>query len=214
MGKAKRKQHNKNADEYSRYSDVAYGSTKERKKKMQELGISDAKYLKQHSDRHTAVFEKNGKIIVAARGTEIKRGWRDRLEDLGSDLLVGMGMQQLGTRYKNLKSQTDALAEQYGKDNIIMTGHSLGGTLADSVAKASGYEAHVFNPGSSPAQMAAGSKMGAFKQRQTHDVHTYHATGDVISTSSKGSMRTRQNLHQFDKKKGIGAHSLENFRLL
>lgn len=70
-----------------------------------------------------------GEIIIAYTGTNLKV---DADQDISTDLLsIGAGK---GYHYEEAYNFYDKIAAKYGSENITLTGHSLGGNVAQRVA--------------------------------------------------------------------------------
>ena len=70
-----------------------------------------------------------GEIIIAYTGTDLKV---DPDKDIPTDLLsIGAGK---GYHYEEAYNFYDKIAAKYGSENITLTGHSLGGNVAQRVA--------------------------------------------------------------------------------
>lgn len=134
------------------------------------------------SNENRSVYTKDGKAKVAFAGTNFaKRRW---IDDVGSDLLVGLGLQDYSSRMKNAKKTTDAAIQKYGKDNVSLTGHSLGGSQAAYVSRARGLNASGFN--------AAWSPVDLLRKRTYSKFSNMTATGDPISALGRGLSRMKQ----------------------
>lgn len=79
-----------------------------------------------------AIFKKSGETVVAFRGTA-------QAMDVVADLKLGTGM---NTTYFDLGQQFASFASG---PNVIVTGHSLGGAIAQVVANRGGYRMATFN---------------------------------------------------------------------
>lgn len=82
----------------------------------------------------TAFRDKDtGEIILSYTGTNLESGWSERIKDgLKSDIgEIGLGLGS--THYEPAYEFYEKVREKYG-DNIILTGHSLGGNIAQRVA--------------------------------------------------------------------------------
>lgn len=97
----------------------------------------------------TTYFNKDtGKSTIRYRETNPKN-----LRDLGTDLLIGLGVQGLGSRFKRAEKVYDKASKKYGgKSNVDVIGHSLGGSLALHVNQTRGAKATAFNPGAGPLE--------------------------------------------------------------
>lgn len=78
----------------------------------------------------------DGSIVIAHRGT-------DGLKDLGSDLSIGR--QNLPAQFDDADNFTQEIMSEFG-DEVVHTGHSLGGGLAQLVGHKYGTESIAFDP--------------------------------------------------------------------
>ena len=76
-------------------------------KKPSERGEVDG-YKQVKGDKRSAVYEKNGKAIVALRGTDFRSG-----KDLRDDVVLASGL--IKKRYKNDKRLGESAIKKYGK---------------------------------------------------------------------------------------------------
>lgn len=91
----------------------------------------------------TAFKDKNtGKVVVSYTGTNPSG---DFGMDISADVYsIGFG---IGYHYDNAYTFYEKMAEKYGADNLILTGHSLGGNVAQRVAlKYNARMTIVYNP--------------------------------------------------------------------
>ena len=91
----------------------------------------------------TAFKDKNtGKVVVSYTGTNPDGEFiKDGLTDIYS---IGLGF---GYHYDNAYTFYEKMAEKYGAENLILTGHSLGGNVAQRVAlKYNARMTIVYNP--------------------------------------------------------------------
>jgi hypothetical protein len=128
------------------------------------------------------------------------------LRDLGTDALIALGLQGVGSRFKRAEKVYDKAALKYGgKDNIEVMGHSLGGSLALHVNQTRGAKATAFNPGAGPLEPlkhAANkvlAKLGNKKAKrriknQRMKAEVVHNVGDPISLFSLGGGDYRKHI--------------------
>ena len=136
---------------YATFSGVAY---LEKDKRPDIFGLD---YLEDESSNNLAVYKgrANKNIVISYRGTKPTNGI-----DLLSDALILTGYEkQASLRFENALREAERLLDKYPDANILFTGHSLGGALAefviDEIKGNSKYrnrniKSIVFNPGKSP----------------------------------------------------------------
>lgn len=119
--------------------------------------------------------------ILGYRGTEITE-----LKDYMSDLHILFGTQAWNTRFNASVQSYENAKKAYPDYHSIITGHSLGGTIAYFIAQKFNPDRCVaFNPGSSANPTFA--QLIADTQRQkpwTRHVFTYRMSRDPISSLS------------------------------
>ena len=105
--------------------------------------VDDHIYLKDLSNIDRAVYQHKytKKVTIAFRGTD-PTNWRD----LTTDALMTTGWGAWGSRFKNARKITEEVIRRYGKENVVVTGHSLGGAQALHVSQRYGLKAEVYNP--------------------------------------------------------------------
>ena len=148
------------------------------------------------SNENRVVYHKGGKAKIAFRGTNPRN-----LKDLGTDLLVGLGLQDVSSRMKNAVKTTDLAIKKYGKENVSLTGHSLGGSQAAYVSRKRGLKATGFN--------AAFSRVDEIRNRTYSEFHAIQTKSDPIG----GTVR---NIRKVGKKTWVNSktwnpHALSNF---
>lgn len=137
----------------------------------------------QLSNFNRSIYTKDGKARVAFRGTDLKNS-KTRWDDLGTDALVGLGLQDLSSRMKNAKRTADLATKKYGKDNVSLTGHSLGGSQSAFVSRATGLKGTGFNSGFSPVD--------TLRKRTYSNFTNLTADGDLISSFGRKLKRMSQ----------------------
>jgi len=153
------------------------------------------------SNKRNTVYHNpsDGRVIVAFRGTQFSDP-----KDLFEDARIAFGTFSGSSRVKKGKHIVKSAAEKYGTDveNVELTGHSLGGRIAQAVGSRLGNKRiTAINPGSSPADLllpTAGSGVGK----------TYTTGTDPISLSN--TLRNPGNV-RFRPQQSLEPHGLANF---
>lgn len=97
-------------------------------------------------DRAVYVRDDGSHVVIAFRGTELHQGKHKAFRDIGTDILAGLGLESVSSRFKHAEDITKTLIQKYGKDRVFVTGHSLGGAQAMHVSNKYGVHAEVYNP--------------------------------------------------------------------
>jgi hypothetical protein len=172
---------------------------------------------KELSDTRSLVLHDGTNTILAYRGTD-QFGY-DTKADLSADfnILLGANRDNMDTnllqpaRFLHAEDKFKAVEQKYGKDNLMLSGHSLGGQLGDYIGRKHGVDAVVFNAGESPVGAVAGL-MDTIPKQQTR----FYTTGnDLISRSNllytqRADVRIVP-MKEENKNQLFGSHSLTNF---
>lgn len=87
------------------------------------------------------VYHNNHHAVIAFKGTT-PTNWRD----LSVDAAMGINVESFTNRFKNSLEVTKRAIEKYGKENLFLTGHSLGGSQALHVHQKTGIQGAAYNP--------------------------------------------------------------------
>lgn len=136
------------------------------------------------ADRTVYVNKTTGKATIAFRGTDTHNK-SNTFRDIGADISIAFGMEKYNHRFKNSLNATNATIAKYGKDNVTVTGHSLGGSEAMYVSSKTGVKGTVFNPGTSIIDVEHQNIDKAFKHKNDYqNINIDVMPGDPISSLS------------------------------
>lgn len=160
----------------------------------------------EYSTNNASTFIRpDGSAILAYRGTR-----PTNLDDLNTDAAIMAGQHRTDTphpRFVEANNHYNLVKNTY--TNVDLTGHSLGGTLADYVGRMNDESAIVFNPGESPFSLSV------IPASQTSKTTIYRTnTFDIVSFAN--SMYPHANrirvVPQTDSASTwFGSHNLTNF---
>ncbi len=174
----------------ARLADVSYKSGSERDRAIRDLHLQNTMYS--NDENAVLLNPQDGKIYVSIRGT-------DTWGDVGTDSLLAIGKQDLTARYARENALIQTLIEKYGAQNIVLTGHSLGGSIADDLHQKYDIASYEFNPGL--------SNNGLLNSKKISNHQIYYASDDPIATLSRLS---NAETHSYDFSTW-NSHSLSNF---
>lgn len=118
---------------------------------------------------------------IAFRGTTDNPLHSSFYRDAGADIAAFFGAQKLNSRYKRADRLTQQVIDKYGKENVTVTGHSLGGQLAAYVSNKYKVDASTFNALVTPKDVFDNR---AGKTDWSH-VTQYINKGDIVSESGR-----------------------------
>jgi hypothetical protein len=169
-------------------SGAAYMSGKDRDAIAQENELS---MLTNKGELSAYKSKKEKKIYVAHRGT-------DKMRDLSADVAIGLGLEKYHPRFKRARREVARIQDENPGYEIIHTGHSLGGSLAQHTGKHAGGRVVTFNKGA-----GVGSLFRRRGKNQTDYVNIYDPVS-LLSMKQKGGT-----VHKQKKIKGH-AHKIES----
>ncbi len=124
---------------------------------------------------------RTNKVVIAAKGTDLGNTKGMRMSDLKEDLHIVLNKPETMGRLKEIKRETRKLIKSYGKNNVIITGHSLGGYITADISKDLEIKGIAFNIGSSPKKL-----LPTFNDKLTHYT-TNNLSGKIIDPLSMTS---------------------------
>jgi hypothetical protein len=156
----------------------------------------------QRSRTHTTFYNSRTKqVVLAIAGTD----W-----GVADDWVTNAGIATGNTLFHNRKRASIKYAKkliaEYGKENVTVTGHSMGGWVATEVARATGVKAVVFNSAS------VGGINELYKKLMTKaDITAYHTNKLSKFDIDVVSMLNPHNSDYVPRKKGLDVHTIDNF---
>lgn len=164
----------------------------------------------EHKEKRIEKFEKDGKVIISVRGTDVTDP-----RDLANDALILTGLNHKSNRYKRNKKFVQDAIDKHGKENVEIVGHSLGGNIAKQLSRDLDVKAKVYNPGAGPRQLLQGTadriacklKPKGKRCRKAKLTTTYRTALDPVSLLGISGVNTKT-----VKQKGLDPHTLKNFK--
>ena len=191
--------------------DVASQLAQQAYKQERQRQVGSYLFDDEFSDAESAVYHdpESKKTILAARGTVV--GPKDLLADVG--VATGTNIGGYGSRFKRTQDTFDRTRAKYGGD-ISATGHSLGGTLAASLAAQNNIAATTYNRGAGLPRLSdlKCSRFNPLKRPEYCDkIENNRVQGDGVSIMGRlfGSGRWNKRI----KGKGglLNRHGIANF---
>lgn len=166
-------------------SQSSYGSQKHADK-LKQSGFSLDEEL---SNDRAKVYNDGKQTVISYRGTK-----PTDTQDLSADKSILLNKYQDHSSFKDAEKLYEKTRAKYGED-ILLTGHSLGGTKAIHVSKKYNNKKNiVFNPGS------------GLNKLETKATKVYNHKNDLIS-----GRVDKSDVLLTDNKNAIDAHKLDNY---
>ena len=151
--------------------------------------------------------DNDNSAILAYRGTDPKNVF-----DLNADAQLATGIDKLlpfQTRLSRAEDLYTSTKKNY--PNLSITGHSLGGYLAEHISRTNNEKAVIFNPGLTPITTHTLPPVGAFKPI-VYETDNF----DILSHSVHNRVYTSEvDLRTITQREGltewVGSHNLDTF---
>ncbi|GAB3871428.1 Mbeg1-like protein [Terrabacter terrigena] len=144
---------------------------------LRQLGIDPASLTGPGGFQANVYRDDDGRYVLAFAGTDPKS-----VSDWGTNAQQGLG--GLSSQHLQAIGLAQHLAAAVGSDDMVLTGHSLGGGLASAASVATDVPAVTFNaagvhPNTVIAAAALGHQTPGLDQGQ---VRNYHVRGEILTT--------------------------------
>lgn len=169
---------------------------------FREHGMDGMTMDKDLSSKKNSVFydRSTGHVVISYRGTDPSNS-----EDLFDDLAIALGLENHTSRFKKAEKLYKQAAAKYGKENITITGHSLGGNIAATVAERHDVEAHIFSPGLSLTKALQSHK------GNTNHTYMYYTRHDPVTTAAQFNMDSNRITRVVPQSNTWNPHAIDNF---
>ena len=145
--------------------------------------------------------------ILAYRGTD-----PNNIYDLNADAQLATGLDNLIPFQTRLSRANDMyISAKNVYPNLELTGHSLGGYLAEHVSRTNNEKAVVFNPGLTPITTALLPPVGSFKPIVYETDNVDILSHSIHNTSYKHDVDLRTITQRDDLTSWTGSHNLDSF---
>ncbi len=159
------------------------------------------------NDNASTVVRPDGSAILAFRGT------RPNVSDLNADaaILAGQhhGLNIPHPRFVDADTTYNAVKSKY--DDVDITGHSLGGTLADYIARSYNENAVIFNPGETPLSNSPVQGRSANTRMYLTDSFDLVSFSNPMYSNENQIYRIPQSTGSGYTDSWLNSHSLVNF---
>ena len=123
-------------------ADAAY----QNEKPLEELKSMGWKKITRFCNGETSCFAKGRQVVVAFRGSQSRKDFATDVKAIA----LGGNTASKDQRFRDSIQATKKIVTAFAGKTLSVTGHSLGGTLAEFVGRAFCVGGTAFNPGSSP----------------------------------------------------------------
>ncbi|NDD83970.1 hypothetical protein EBZ38_06795 [bacterium] len=123
------------------------------------------------SNQQVYINNESKKILFNVSGTH-------NLNDVYTDLFLAFGRLKNTKRYREARDRIQKVRDYYKDYEVTVTGHSLGGAIAQYIAKPS-EKVYTFNKGATIGQKTRKNEIA------------YRTKGDIVSILSSGATRSK-----------------------
>lgn len=177
---------------YARMCEAAYKYPDDRPR-----DIDGYTYLHGLSSERLCIYLSDTELVLAVRGTVVS------VSDVRNDvqILTGRNFTDDNPRIRDLIETAKILTGHYVDKQLVLTGHSLGATIANTVADELKARAYMFNIGASPYGSRIPCRL----------CHYWVVNTDAISISALSLVHNKQ-IYLIEKQKpDLSSHTIRQF---
>ena len=132
-----------NIKEHKELQELSQYVYKEKDSKLPTGWLSIKPYENKDTGFYAEAFYKNDKVVIAIRGTDLGRGFSELEKDADSDL--NLGIKHIPAQYSDAEKFYSEIKKDFPNQEVMFTGHSLGGSLAQLMSNYTGCKSVTFN---------------------------------------------------------------------
>ena len=164
-----------NIKEHKELQELSKYVYKERDSKLPIGWLSIKPYENKDTGFYAEAFYKNDKVVIAIRGTDMGRGRSELGKDGINDL--NLSIKGIPAQYSDAEKFYSEIKKTFPNQEIIFTGHSLGGSLSQILGSQFGEKAVTFNA------FGVGDTYSP-KFKYTKNIVNYGNPKDIVFTSN------------------------------